>query len=76
MLFVSSDSATRFVRSTIATYVPTPQAPQLKVTLAPAARFGTVNVSPTTEIVRTDDDPAAAFPWFLIAIVFLPNEET
>jgi hypothetical protein len=35
-LFVSFDSATRFVRSTIATYVPTPQAAQLKVTLAPA----------------------------------------
>jgi hypothetical protein len=76
VLFVSSDSATRFVRSTIATYVPTPQAGQLNVAPAPAARFGTVNVSPTTEIVSTDVEPAAAFPPFLMTIVFFVNEAT
>jgi hypothetical protein len=76
VLFVSFDSATRFVRSTIATYVPMAQAPQLYVTLAPAARFGTVNCRFTTEIVRIDDDPAAALPPFLITIVFFVNEAT
>jgi hypothetical protein len=35
-----------------------------------------VNVSPTTEIVSTDVEPAAAFPPFLITIVFFVKEAT
>jgi hypothetical protein len=76
VLFVSSDSATTFVRSTIAAYVPTPQAPQLNVAEAPAARFGTVNVSPTTEMVRIEDAPVAALPLFRMTIVFFVKEAT
>ena len=52
------------------------QAPQLNVTEAPAARFGTVNCRFTTEMVRIDVEPAAAFPPFLITIVFFVNEAT
>jgi hypothetical protein len=48
----------------------------LKVTLAPAARFGTVNCRFTTEIVRIDVEPAAALPPFLMTIVFFVNEAT
>jgi hypothetical protein len=76
VLFVSFDSATRSVRSTVATYVPMAHAPQLNVTLAPAARFGTVNCRFTTEIVRIDVEPEAAFPPFLMTIVFFVKEAT
>ena len=52
MLFVSFDSATTFVRSTVATYVPTRHA-KVNVAVAPGARRGTVNV-PRSEL-PTDD---------------------
>jgi hypothetical protein len=78
VLFVSFDSATAFVWSTVATYVPTRQA-KLNVARAPGASAGTVNVprmDDPTVILRMDDTPAAAFPPFLMTIVFIVNEAT
>ena len=50
----------------------------MNVTLAPAARLGTVNVQVrrSTVILRIDVEPAAAFPPFLMMIVFFVNEAT
>ena len=78
VLFVSFDSATTFVWSTVARYVPTRQA-KVNVAVAPGASGATVNV-PTrddpTVILRMDDTPAAAFPPFLMMIVFFVSEAT
>ena len=78
MLFVSFDSATTFVWSTVARYVPMRQA-KLNVAVAPGASAATVNV-PTradpTVILRMDDAPAAAFLPFLTMIVVFVSETT
>ena len=79
VLLVSFDSATTFVWSTVARYVPTRQAPQVNVAVAPGASAGTVNVpsrDDPTVILRMDDTPAAAFPPFLMMIVFFVSEAT
>jgi hypothetical protein len=73
VLFASFDSATAFVRSTIAEYVPTRQVDHENVADAPGARLGTVNV-PTSVIERTEG-PAVALPRFVTVTVNFANDE-
>jgi len=77
VLFVSFDSATTFVWSTVATFVPTRQG-TVNVAVAPGASAGTVKV-PTKEVPTTIlrmETPAAAFPPFLTMIEFFGNDAT
>ena len=77
VLFVSFDSATTFVWSTVARYVPMRQA-KVNVAVAPGASAGTVNVPTRADptVILRMDTPAAAFPPFLTMIVVFVNEAT